>query len=294
MRLTKNRLGILLAHGLHESEARVYLTLLDHPSMTAGTLSKMADVPRSHLYKVLQDLQNRGLVEILLQGSARTYRAKPLRSFLERRAQELKLRLGELQQEMATLAEAFEPPPLGQVSEADAGDVRIVIGRRAVARQIDDMLAAATHHVVLAGSDSGYERLVRHILPHLDASEAHHDAGPTFELVLPSKARTHSLVLRALTNPRVTARWLRISRSIMSVAQDDVGILFVNPVPDTPDVRTGRDFAIFSGDKAFIENHIELLRAASDETPPVPHAPRDLPGRLREPAVTSAQDRLPN
>lgn len=162
--LASDGLGLLLAHGLHESEARTYLTLLKHPSITAGALSKIANVPRSHLYKVLQDLQNRGLAEVLLQGSARSYRARPLRGFLEGRETELQRQLGELSREIATVAEAFEPPPLDRIGEPGTGDVRIIVGRSAIAREIDEMLNAATDRVVLAGSAKGFERVLRHTI----------------------------------------------------------------------------------------------------------------------------------
>ncbi|MFA5862268.1 MAG: helix-turn-helix domain-containing protein, partial [Candidatus Thermoplasmatota archaeon] len=262
-RLASDGLGLLLAHGLHESEARTYLTLLKHPSITAGTLSKIANVPRSHLYKVLQDLQNRGLAEVLLQGSARSYRARPLRGFLEGRENELQRQLGELSQEIATVADAFEPLPLDRIGEPGTGDVRIIVGRSAIAREIDEMLNAATDRVVLAGSAKGFERVLRHVLPHLGE-----DAGPKkpqFELILPRAAAANAGMARIRASPRVSVRWYEIERRMMSIVQDETGVLCVNPVPDTNDLRTGRDFGIYSGDRGFVDDHYRLLRAASHE-----------------------------
>lgn len=271
MRLTRSRLGILISLGLHESESRVYLTLLDHSSLTAATLAKMADVPRSHLYKVLQDLQSRGLVEILLQGNARSYRAKPLRSFLEAKAMELRARLQELEKDIATTADAFEPPPLDQGGEPESGDVRIVVGRRAVAREIDEMLTTAKERVVLAGSDNGHERLIRHALPFLERSEG---TRVRYEFILPPAAVHSPWMSRLRESPQVVIRWFRIGRSVMSVMQDDTRTLFIEPLPDTAEMRVGRDFGIFSGDRAFTTNQYDLLVSASEADEPAPAAAR--------------------
>lgn len=261
LRITKNRLGILIGYGFHESEARVYLALLEHSSMTAATLSKLAEVPRSHLYKVLHDLQNRGIVEILLQGNARSYRARPIRSFLESRARELRERLDELERDAETVASAFEPPPLDRMGELDAGDVRIIIGRRAVAREIDIMLTEAKDHVLLAGSQAGFERILRHVAPFIEVDAP--APMPRFELILPSGAEEHAWTSRVSAHPHVTLRWLDSPRHVLAVVQDASRVLYVNPIPDTADLRNGRDFAIYSGDRAFAQDYLDLLRRAS-------------------------------
>ena len=81
MRLTTDRLSLLLEYGLSEYQARVYLALLEFPSLPAGALAKAAQIPRNRLYEVLEELQGMGLVEIIL-GETRSYRAHPLTVYL--------------------------------------------------------------------------------------------------------------------------------------------------------------------------------------------------------------------
>lgn len=261
MRLTKNRLGILVAHGLHDAEARVYLALLEHPSMTAATLARLADVPRSHLYKVLQDLSGRGLVEILLQGNARSYRARPLKGFLENRANELRQRLEDLDREIETIAGAFEPPPLDAHRETNAGDIRIAVGRRAVAREIEILLDSAKTEIVLAASHGGYERALRHANALLESKRA--KPCPRIELILPPNAKGSPQAVQIRQEANVTLRWSSIEHRVISVIVDACRLLLVNPIPDTADLRIGRDFAVYSGDRAFVENSLDLIRAAT-------------------------------
>lgn len=262
LRAPDDRMSLLLAHGLRETEARVYVALLDHRSMTAATLARLADVPRSHLYKVLHDLQGAGLVEILLQGAARSYRARPLRGFLERRAHDLRRRLDELDR-AAVRADDFLPPPLDHDEEHETGDVRIVVGRRAVAREIDALIAAATDEVVVAASQGGFERALRHAAPFV--MDQHAGAATRFHVLLPSHAEGNEWTARIGSLPHVALRWLDVPRSILTVVQDACKVLCVTPIPDTNDMRTGRDFAIYSGDRAFSADYRRLLLAASRE-----------------------------
>src|SRR5437879_6992338 len=52
-------------HGLTEYQARVYLTLLDLGSATASQISPLSKVPRTRIYAAMQQLHEKGLVQIL-------------------------------------------------------------------------------------------------------------------------------------------------------------------------------------------------------------------------------------
>src|SRR5688500_7746501 len=120
MRLTVDRLRILLEHGLSEYQARVYLALLEFPSLPAGALAKAAQIPRNRLYEVLEELQGMGLIEIIL-GETRSYRAQPFTLYLERSMSELRDRMESLESKKAYLAAAFSPPELNESSDLDSG-----------------------------------------------------------------------------------------------------------------------------------------------------------------------------
>ena len=61
-----------LAHSLHQfgldrQETQVYLTLAKHPWITALKLSRLIEIKRPTLYRILERLQDKGLVEVKLE-----------------------------------------------------------------------------------------------------------------------------------------------------------------------------------------------------------------------------------
>jgi sugar-specific transcriptional regulator TrmB len=182
MRLTADRLRILLEHGLSEYQARVYLALLEFPSLPAGALAKAAQIPRNRLYEVLEELQGLGLVEIIL-GETRSYRAQPFTVYLERSVSELRDRVEALESKKAYLGAAFSPPELTESSDLDAGMTRVLLTRRAVAREIDRLLEGATQSLVAVGSEGGWERILHHFSRYQGKPPAHR-----VEIVLPPSA----------------------------------------------------------------------------------------------------------
>src|SRR5581483_5382878 len=162
MRMSVDRLGILLEHGLSEYQARVYLALLDFPALPAGSLAKAAQIPRNRLYEILEELQSMGLVEILLEEN-RKYRATPISIYLDRSISDLRDRIGRIESQKSYLEVAFKPPELSEAEDLEAGTTRVVLTRRAVAREIDRMVAQTRASLLVACSVSGWERALRHL-----------------------------------------------------------------------------------------------------------------------------------
>ena len=78
---------LLTRLGLTSRQAKVYLTLLRYGTSTVKEISKNSNVPREDLYRILQTLQNTGLIEKRITFPV-TFAASPLRdalSFLHQR-----------------------------------------------------------------------------------------------------------------------------------------------------------------------------------------------------------------
>ncbi|MFC7157304.1 TrmB family transcriptional regulator sugar-binding domain-containing protein [Halomarina halobia] len=71
--------------GLSQYQIRAYVTLLELGTAAATTLAEEADVPRSRIYDVLQDLAEEGYVETYEQDSLRARAREPTRVFEELR-----------------------------------------------------------------------------------------------------------------------------------------------------------------------------------------------------------------
>lgn len=263
MAIAPRRLSVLIEHGLRETEARAYLALLDHPCLGAAALGEAASVPRSHLYKVLQDLHSYGLVEIVLREDARAYRARPFSAYLERRAIELRERLARTEADIPTLGDALRPPAADN-AQTGAGGVRLMVGRRAVAREIDLMLAAATSDVLLAGSDGAAVRLARHLAAAWEAWRER-NASPRVTLILPKGMGIGGELATTLAGREAEVRTFPMHRPMLSFVCDQARMVLVHPMPDTSE-GNGRDLAVYSDDPAFVHGHGALLVASSHAT----------------------------
>lgn len=261
MPIAARRLSVLIEHGLRETEAKAYLALLEHTCLGAAALGEAANVPRTHLYKVLQDLHSYGLVEIVLHDDVRLYRARPFAVYLERRADELRERLARTQADALTLGESLKPPPMGD-AEAAAGEVRLMVGRRAVSHEIDLLLASAKSEVLLACSDGTEARMARHLATAWGAW-GERGVTPRVTLILPLGMNVEGELAPALAGREVDVRLFGMRVPMLSFVCDQARLIVVHPMADTGETGKGRDFAAYSDDPAFVHGHAALLIASS-------------------------------
>lgn len=257
MRLTAERIEVLLELGLTDNQARVYLALLEFPSLHAGALAKAAQIPRNRLYEVLEELQAVGLVEILLDES-RKYRAKPLSGYLDRNAAELRDRIARLEAQRDQLDATFQPPALSNEVDLHAGATRVLLTRRAVARELDRMVEGATQSLLAIGSTGGWMRLAEH----LAKTPVPVAERGVLELYLPRAADEDAASRFPEVWRKATCRVDLQIRTITLVA-DRREMVVIHPIPDDDKVRVGRDFALLTDNPAFIHDAVELVRRAS-------------------------------
>lgn len=259
MRLTVDRIGVLLDHGLSEYQARVYLALLEFPALQAGALAKASEVPRNRLYEVLEELQSLGLVEILLEETRR-YRALPLSTYLERSVSDLQDRITRIQAQKDYLGAAFQPPALGDSAELEAGTTRVLLTRRAVAREIDRIVEGAQRSLLLVGSAGGWRRLVRHIEKAPLALGASPDS---VEIYLPRSAARSGGAERMGETWLRAVRWIDVPMRTFVVVADGREMVLDHPIPDDEALRVGRDFALLTDNPAIIRDQMDLVRKAA-------------------------------
>lgn len=255
MRVALDRLSVLIEHGLSEYQARVYLALLDFPSVNAGALAKAAQVPRNRLYEVVEELQSIGLVDVLLEDT-RKYRARPISSYLDRTVSELKDRIGKIEAQKTYLDVAFNPPEAASAEDLDSGSTRVLMTRRAVAREIDRMVESAKTHLVASSSVGGWERVFRHL-------ERATPGTLPVEVYLPVAARESGGVERLAERWGDAVRWVEAPLRCVSIIVDDKEFLLAQPIPDDEPMRVGRDFAILTTNAAMIQDQLQLLRASA-------------------------------
>src|SRR2546425_9589552 len=79
--INQDRLRKMTDHGLTEYQARVHLTLLDLGPATASQISPLSKVPRTRIYATMQQLHEKGLVQVLSE-TALPHNAVPVATYL--------------------------------------------------------------------------------------------------------------------------------------------------------------------------------------------------------------------
>jgi hypothetical protein len=259
VRLTVDRLNLLQDHGLSEYQGRVYLALLDFPSLPAGALAKAASIPRNRLYEVIEELQGLGLVEIIL-GDTRMYRAQPLTAYLDRSMADLRERIDRIEGQKSYLAAAFQPPARVESGDLEVGSTLALLTRRAVAREIDRLVDEAHESLVAIGSEGGWERILQH-LSRVQLTNGRSKLD--LEVFLPRAAALAGGIERLGEQVSARVRWMSVPTRTLAVVKDGAEMILVHAVPDDNRVRTGRDFAVLTTNPAFVRDHVALVRATS-------------------------------
>lgn len=263
MKLMTERLAILQECGLTDGQARVYLALLEYPSGTASSLAKVAQLPRNRLYEILEELNGLGLVEIILE-EPRRYRGKPIGEFLTRCTNELRGKIERIEARRTYLVAAFEPREQLTVDDHERGTTQAIMGRRAVAVEIDRMLADAGREIVLAGSNGGSLRLAKHLM----------DARPIspnvkIDLFAPKASAASGGWENLMEAGLCDIHWLDVPRATLAVIIDQEEMLRIHPMPDDDRQHSGQDYALLTNNLASIHDELVGLR----------HLPRSQPAR---------------
>jgi len=78
--------------GLTKTEIKVYVALLELGASTSGPLVKKSGIPSSHIYPILENLTNKGLISHTIIANKRFFRAedpKRLKEFLDEQKKQL-------------------------------------------------------------------------------------------------------------------------------------------------------------------------------------------------------------
>lgn len=237
--------------GLTENQARVYLALLDHPGGTVSGLSKAAELPRNRLYEMLEELNAIGLVDIVLD-EPRRYRARSIDTFVTRCKTELQTRIEQLEARRPHLIAAFQPRDAVSSEDHERGTTQVLTGRRAVAQEIERMLAEARREIVLAGSVGGSLRLAKHLMEARPLRE-----GVVIEYHVPIASAEQGGWENFVEAGIGEVSWVDAQRATMVVITDREEMLRIHPLPDDERTHVGQDFALLTNNAAII--HDELL-----------------------------------
>lgn len=242
----------LVGCGLQETQARVYLTLARLGETPAGQLARATHVPRNRIYEVLEGLQLEGLVEAKVGTKTRVYRALPLGPFLDERRERLRTRLERVEQAAAVADALTRAMPAGMGAHPT---IRVLEGRRRINQEVRALLQRASSTVLVGATPMSFPRVAHLLRPRLEDMDG-------IELTLHLPRQTRELI--APDDPLLShVRWIDVSLGTLNFVRDAAEAIRVQPLPDTPHLTEGADFAVHAVNPAFAADCMALLHHAA-------------------------------
>lgn len=190
----------LVALGMTEYEARVYLALLQENPATGYQLGKAAGIPRSMVYEALGRLEVRGAVLKSKEEKATYYRPVDPDRLLDRYAQEHRTRITNLRSGLVPL-----------YNQQDEGKLWNFRGRRDTLIYAAELIVGATQELMLVLTDSDVEEL-RDVL-----TEAH-ERGVQLGVILTGEATFGPG--QVVRHPRTETELHRMQETLIVVADE--------------------------------------------------------------------------
>ncbi|MDH5689797.1 MAG: hypothetical protein OEZ48_18275, partial [Candidatus Bathyarchaeota archaeon] len=120
----------LIGFGLTKDEAEAYLFLLKAGACPAGVAARKLRINRMKAYRLLKDLEEKGLVEMIV-GRPAKFQSVPLREMLDQQLGEIKAKASRLDKSEKEILEYWEKAH-SKVETSEEPRFRILQGRRQV------------------------------------------------------------------------------------------------------------------------------------------------------------------
>lgn len=241
MTVNPDRLKRIMELGLTEYQGRAYLALLELGTATASQVPPVSRVPRTRVYATMNQLHEKGLVEILPETPLR-YRPVPIQRFLEKQAGALR----EEAQQLEGQAEAYgrEFGIRGELAVGERGRFEAIYGRRNARERLMKMYEGAREDIIGVGTIWSPTRIVKSAIYTLEEKTKQ---GVTARFAFPVTATNKEDVDRIAQFAKIRA--ITVHLPIYFYVFDDREILFNHPIPDDDDFHQGEDIAIWTDDR---------------------------------------------
>lgn len=272
--VTPERVAKLRQFGLSEYASRTYLALLDLGTAEARDVSGISKVPASKVYRILEQLHEKGLV-VILPEFPRKYAPVPFAEFLDKIHEEHRRLADAIARDRPSLAAMFAVQ--GDVGGSDRGSFTALRGRRNVLEKMAEVCASAREDVVLVASPGCLRR------PELltDLARGGAARGARIRVVLPAGTSPGEIPpeLSDVAETRLAPSGVAaaVEGGALLVADRDRALL-VRFVPDDGHAYEGNDAAVAADEAAIAGTLRALLESTWDRA--LPLRPHGVPIRL--------------
>ena len=129
-------------------EALIYVTLLMHPNVTAGTLCKETGIPDSKIYYALNGLSKKNML-IVQRGNPNLYLPVPPKDAVDNLKQQLAERLDERIKEADVLVDMLTPVYESVAKPEELEVAYIIRGQKNIINRMRTLIAAARKEITI-------------------------------------------------------------------------------------------------------------------------------------------------
>ncbi len=254
MTVNPQRINRLTEHGLTTYEARAYLALLDLGDAEASQVAEVSRVPRTKIYKALDGLEEKRLVEVVPDRPKR-FLVQPIERYLAKLEEDHRRKARELDAKKTELGAEFAPD--ARMEPREAGGFLAIQGRSNALSRTLELVDKARETLTFLTSGPGAKRLAYHA----DRLQEAHARGVEVRVLCPSTATNREA--RETLAEVATVREARVDPgpSTLAVADHDEAIIS-HHVPDDTHHYQGADPAVWTDDGGIVEALLALAASA--------------------------------
>ena len=146
----------LINIGLTQTQAKVYLFLLQHKEAKAGIICKKSNIPSSHIYDILDKLLEKGLISFKIINNVKTYRPvnpESLFSIIKEKERQLEKEKSELKDFISSLKKI-------EIQESKEHDFKYFEGINGVRSMFNEFAESwkPNSRVYIASASIAYEK----------------------------------------------------------------------------------------------------------------------------------------
>jgi sugar-specific transcriptional regulator TrmB len=236
--------------GLTEYQCRVYLALLDLGTAAASQTPSISRVPRTRIYATMQQLHEKGLVEIVPETPLR-YRAVPFSRYLRKVSEDYRQRATSIESEMEVLSKEFSIR-IGSEPE-ERGRFEAMYGRRNARERLLKMYESAQKEIIGVGTRRSPGRILKALGIVLEEKSK---AGVSIKYAFPIGSADVSDIKSLMRFADVHK--IDFEMPIYMHAVDRKEFFMSHPIPDDESFHVGDDICIWTDDVAITKAMSEM------------------------------------
>ncbi len=248
--------------GFTEYQSRVYLALLDLGSAPASQIPPISRVPRTRIYATMQQLHEKGLVEIIPETPLR-YSAVPFAKYVRKISEEYRQKASELDANIDSLSNEFSIR--SGLEPEDKGRFEAIYGRRNARERLTKMYMSANKEIIGIGTRRSPGRILKALGSVLEEKTK---AGIVVKYAFPFK-KEESSEFKQLTR-FANVRKIEFDMPVYMHVVDQREFFMSHPIPDDESFYLGDDICIWTNDpaiaKAMNEMALQIWQGGSEIT----------------------------